>query len=192
MISNQYRCLFVHIPKTAGSSIEAALGWFKEFTYGVQDHRAIGELREEVSRVDFRDYFKFTFVRNPWDRVVSWYKNVLEDPVHREVSGIPETCSLREFLTVYGTNWGLQSQLHWIRESDGTIPLDFIGRFEKLEVDFAQVCQRIGASDIKPLSCLADATDRRPYTAFYDTETRLMIAQRYAEEIEMFGYKYGE
>ena len=166
------------------------MGWFKEYTRGAQDHRPIGKLRQAVSPDEFRDYFKFTFVRNPWDRVVSWYKNVLEDPVHRQRFGISETCSLREFLALEHPNWSLQPQLHWIRERDGRIPLDFIGRFENLHRDFARVCGRIGARDVSLSSHLIRAADRRSYTTFYDHDTRSIVAKRYAEEIELFGYMY--
>ena len=116
MISTRHRCIFVHIPKTAGTSVEAALGWFTEYTRGAQDHRSIRKLREAITPDEFCTYFKFTFVRNPWDRVVSWYKNALEDPVHRQKYGISETCSFREFLTAHEANWGLKSQLRWIQE----------------------------------------------------------------------------
>ena len=121
---------------------------------------------------------------------MSWYKNVIEDPAHRQKYGISETCSFREFLTVHGGNWGLRSQLHWIRERDGTIPLDFIGRFEHLQKDFARMCQHIGAPDIKLSLRMMCSTDTRTYTAFYDHETRSIVAKRYAEEIELFGYMY--
>jgi hypothetical protein len=189
MILNESRCIFVHIPKTGGTSIAKALGHFDQVAYGVQDHRTIVELRHTTSKHDFERYYKFTIVRNPWDRVVSWYKNVTTDAIHRDRFRIQENCSLRDFLTEHGSIWGLQSQLHWIREPDGNIPLDFIGRFERLSEDFGHVCERLGLREVR-LPHLFQAYDTTPYMALYDHQTRSIVAHRYAEEIEMFRYSF--
>ncbi len=189
MISDQYRCVFVHIPKTAGSSITKVLGQIEKATHGAQDHRTIDKLREVMSDDDFRNYFKFAFVRNPWARVASWYKNVLQDPIHRKNFGVDADCSLHNFLRHHGSIWGLQSQLHWIRDSDGEIPLDFIGRHEQLQEHFQIVCERLGIDPIS-LPHLVKAIDSRPYESLYDEETRDLVADRYAEEIELFKYTF--
>ncbi len=191
MISTEYRCIHVHIPKTAGTSIEASLGWYKQTSDRAQCHRPITQLRETLTPEEFRNYFKFAIVRNPWDRVVSWYKNVLAHAAHREKFGIAETCTLYEFLTEHQRNWALKPQLHWIRDSNGTIPLDYIGRFEHLQEDFARICERMGARAVRLSARLVRSADRRPYTSFYDFETRSIVAKRYAEEIELFGYICG-
>jgi hypothetical protein len=190
MILNESRCIFVHIPKTGGTSIAKALGHFDKVVYGVQDHRTIVEIRHSTPQHDFDNYYKFTIVRNPWDRMVSWYKNVTSDAIYRDRFGVPERCSLREFLTEHGSIWGLQSQLHWIREPTGSIPLNSIGRFERLSKDFGCVCERLGLRELQ-LPHLFKAYDATPYTALYDHETRSIVAHRYAEEIAMFGYSFG-
>src|SRR5262245_33375943 len=110
MISHKHKCIFVHIPKTAGTSIEKKLEFFDELTPGAQDHTPIAEIEPlnwrhlvlssrtrlrlvyrnvrrrlrnafrvdapRVTRRQYRSYFKFTFVRNTWSRVFSWYRNV--------------------------------------------------------------------------------------------------------------------
>jgi hypothetical protein len=198
MISKDLRCVFVHIPRTGGTSIEKALGWipdgavgpYQTVPHGSQDHRRVGEFRSALSAADFAGYFKFTFVRNPWDRAVSWYKVVLKDPVHLKNLNIPADCSFRDFLLAKEAVWGLQPQLYWIREPDGGIPLDFIGRFENLKQDYAQVCERLGIRD-PDLPHLIEARDKRPYPTFYDAELQTLVGQRYAEEIDLFGYRFG-
>jgi hypothetical protein len=198
MISKQFRCVFVHIPRTAGTSIENALGWIGNdvigpggtLPYESQDHRLIGELRTALPPEDFAAYFKFTFVRNPWDRAASWYKALMQDPYQLENFKLPADCSFRQFL-LERPIWGLEPQLDWIREADGGIPLDFIGRFERLQEDFAKVRHRLGPG-IPDLPDLTKAWDRTRYTAFYDAELRWLVAKRYAEEIDLFGYRFGD
>jgi len=191
MISTERECIFVHIPKTAGTSICSALESIRDRPADdpFHDHRTIQALRAAVPTSDFGRYFKFTFVRNPWDRVVSWYKNLIEDPRQAQRFGVAAGCSLDTLLTAHGDNWALQSQLHWIRDADGSIPMDFIGRFENLSADYARVCRAIGVTDTR-LVQRAGADDQRPYTVFYDDKTRALVADRYAEEIELFEYRF--
>ena len=191
MISDKYRCVFVHIPKTGGTSIEQALGHFDELERNAQDHRPLYELREAMSEPDFGAWFKFAFVRNPWARIASWYKNVITDELHQQNFGVSPDCTLEQFLTDHRGIFGMQKQLHWLRDRDGSIPLDFIGRFERLLDDWAVVCDRLGQGPIE-LPHLIVAKDKRPYTALYDDTTRKLVAERYAEEIEMFGYRFGD
>ena len=197
MISDQYRCVYVHIPKTAGTSIERALGWIGDdvigpygtVPYGVQDHRTLNELRLAMPTADFDAYFKFTFVRNPWARVVSWYRNVISDAVHRGNFGIAADSTLRDFLVRHGSTWGLQPLRYWIGDRSGALELDFIGRFETLRSDFDTVRKRLGVPAVE-LPHLTQSNDRTHYRSLYDHECREIVAQRYAEEIGMFDYRF--
>jgi hypothetical protein len=143
-----------------------------------------------LSPREYRQYFKFTFVRNPWARVFSWYQNVMRDRLHRNTLGIPDACSLSEFVHLNAEQWALRPQLHWIKDRSGKIALDFIGRYESLEDDFKIVCQRLGIVDSKLPKMLT--SEDQEYTAYYDQDSRELIARRYAPEIEIFGFYYGE
>ena len=134
MINHDLRCIFIHIPKCSGTSIERALGHLADHSgRGGQDHRSIREIapipglsalnssknilelckrfmpsnpndssnprnKYTVSKEQFNDYFKFTIVRNPWDRVFSWYRNVMRDEVHLAKYGISSDCIFSDFL----------------------------------------------------------------------------------------------
>ena len=152
MISHKYKCIFIHIPKTAGTSIEQSLGHFNELKRGVQDHRPISDieplsfhdavkslLRPELStfkknikkliydnRSNFKSkyntYFKFTFVRNSWSRVFSWYKDVMRDDHLRNVWGVSDSCSFKDFLKNHLDQCELNTQLYWITDKKGRNP----------------------------------------------------------------------
>jgi hypothetical protein len=225
MISHEYKCIFIHIPKTAGTSIEHRLGHFQKLERGVQDHRTIREIEplstfefmrmfltqplmpsrktfvkqhiknklfrnRSVSPQQYNSYFKFTFVRNPWGRVFSWYKNVIRDDFHRKTKGVSDTCSFEEFISNHMNQWALRPQLFWIVENNGKIPLDFIGRFERLEIDFSHVCDILGIRDKTLPKMLVG--DGQHYTKFYDDEMKEIVANKYAEEIDLFKFRFGE
>lgn len=223
MISHTHQCIFIHIPKAAGSSIEKKLGLFDELVDGVQDHRTIGEIepfpvskwlqfqywkslkgrakgivrrRRHVSVQNYHQYYKFTFVRNSWARAYSWYRNVIRDPQHQRKLNVSPDCSLNDFLRHHlDNNWALQSQLDWITDAQGNIPLDFIGRFETLKQDFAQVCQDIGVDDSSLPELLKEEHDTRTkvhYTEAFDAEGKDIIARVFKDEIKYFKFEFGE
>ena len=225
MISHKYKCIFIHIPKTAGTSIEHKLEHFQKLERGVQDHRTITEIEPlstfafmkvffkksgilsrktfikqyikntilgnpPISPQQYNSYFKFTIVRNPWGRVFSWYKNVMRDDFRRKKRGVSDTCSLKEFIANHMNQWALRPQLFWIVGNNGKIPLDFIGRFERLEKDFSHVCDTLGIKDkTLPKMLIGDG---QHYTKFYDDEMKEIVANKYAEEIDLFKFRFGE
>jgi hypothetical protein len=222
MISHDYKCIFVHIPKTAGSSIEQKLGLFDKLDWGVQDHRTISEMEPKpkteyykniinhlysiqprtaikeflelmnlsLSHKQYNDYFKFSFVRNPWSRAFSWYKNVMRDERQRMAKGIQHDISFKDFIIKYDDQWALKSQLFWLQNSKGKIPFDFIGRYENLTSDFGYVCDQLGIKD-KSLPYLLKA-DNPDYMLSYDGELVDLLNKRYKEEIDIFGFKFGD
>jgi hypothetical protein len=87
-------------------------------------------------------------------------------------------------------HWVLQPQMFWLLDSRGKVGVDFVGRFETLERDFRHVCDVLGIEDDSlPRLISGDGLD---YTQHYDGETREAVARKYAEEIELFGFRFGE
>ena len=129
-------------------------------------------------------YFKFAFVRNPWDRMVSSWQMQMPN------------ISLSKFLKMYPYKddtdliWHTLPMWIHIYDNQKNILVDFIGRFENLQEDFNIVCDKVGV----PRQELPhrNTTEHKHYTEYYDEETRQIVAEKYAKDIEYFGYEFGK
>ena len=220
MISHKYKCIFIHIPKTAGTSIEKKLGLFEELSWGVQDHRTIKDIRpidlssliqilihnqrgysrrslfrkilfsntsERVSKNQYENYFRFTIVRNPWDRIYSWYRGIMRDPKHGY-----ENCDFKTFVKKYKNHSGLKSQLYWITDFEDKIAVDKIIRFENLASEILDVFNILNMKDFA-LPHLLDSEKtgkKKDYRGDYDEELFEIVMNTYDEEIRLFDYKF--
>lgn len=164
MISHPQECIFVHIPKTAGTSIE--LFFKNELDLPakakaplVLSKNKVGEIGPPhlthlkahefyencfISEELFDSYFKFSFVRNPWDRVVSFYKysnlNLLISFKTFVNNELPKLLKERSYF--YAPQYDFIYQ-------NGEKLVDFVGRFEQLQKDFDKVCDKLDISDSK-------------------------------------------
>lgn len=222
MISHKHKCIFIHIPKCAGTSIEKSFGHFDDYSGDKkQDHRSIRMLepvnpkcfaskenskeflkrfwnqikpspnprsRYTVSREQYETYFKFTIVRNPWARAYSWYKNVMRDDAHLKKMNITNDIGLYDFLEIFKFKKCLRPQTFWIKNFNGEIPLDYIGRFENLASDFETACNMMKIEPLKLPHELKGTVNN--YQDAYDAKTRDLISRVYRDEIQLFGYSF--
>jgi hypothetical protein len=130
-----------------------------------------------------KNYFKFSFVRNPWDRMLSFY---LFKKTNRAFIKIADDLSLKDFIL---TSAG-KIKFNQYSYIDGFDENSFIGRFENLQEDFNIVCDKIGIPQRKLPHI--NKTQHKHYTEYYDDETLEIFAEKYAKDIEYFGYKFGE
>jgi chondroitin 4-sulfotransferase 11 len=221
MISHKHKFIFLEYSKTGTTTIEEGLEKYCEtktnhktdsFYWKHARPKTIKELFEKENKKDeWKNYFKFTFTRNPFDRMVSlWnymhkslemYKNKCEEegldwkPDHyhwiENCQKVTSKCkTFKEYVkyTAYGS-LGINSVFAYAFDEDEKF-VDFIGRFENLQEDFDIVCDKIGI----PQQQLPhkNKTKHKHYTVYYDDETREIVAKKYAKDIEHFGYKFGE
>lgn len=159
--------VFVHINKTGGTSIRHALN------LGLTPyHLTAREIRERYP--ESCDKFSFALVRNPWDRLVS-FGHSLRIPVDWNEPNKFDRLDLRP-------------QVDFIMDEAGQPMVDFIGRYENLAEDFATICDRIGIPT-PPLPHL-NASRHRHYRDYYDESAKQFVAEKYAEDIERFGYSF--
>ncbi len=190
---NNPKCVFVHIPKAAGTTIRK--GVFKEDYLGPV-FRSIPE--------DWSPYFKFTFVRNPYDRMVSAWKMFTEGMEKSKWAYNNEpplkNMSFIDFLKIavddsidYHSRNSVESVLRHhtlpqIHPYHCFMDLDFIGRFENFEDDFALVAKEISLKNYE-LGHL-NKTKRIHYKEYYDNESFELVTDNYKEDLESFGYSF--
>jgi hypothetical protein len=202
MISLQKRFLFVHIPKTAGNSIQSVLRDYSEdqlvalrkeqdgierfglrnSKYKVKKHSTLSEYHGALGDEQFGNLYKFTCVRNPWDRMVSYYFTPTQNP---------ETWNRQKFRTVISKAAPVADYLRLGNGGEDPFAnVDYIMRFENLGDDFRAVCAAIGIS----LSTLPqyNRSSRQHYSKYYDDELCELVRVRFASEIERFNYRFDE
>ena len=222
MISREHKTIFVHIQKTAGTSMEKKLGLFDKPYRGVQDHRKIRDYEQlpyrrkslrrcwnnfkrgnfsrsykyannfvfpELTEDEYQEFYKFTFIRNSWARIYSWYAACIRDEIIRGNLGISGECSLNFFIR-NKMKHRYFNQMSFITDSKGNIPMDFIGRFDNLYQDFAKVCGEIGLQDSE-LPELG-VSGNKHYSHYYDNETKDLVYKLYKEEIHYFKFEFSE
>lgn len=229
MISAEHQALFVHIPKCAGQSIEhfflrsLGLDWARrgELLLGPNGDPKQGPPRlahmtadeyVKLSYLDsekFQQYFKFSFVRNPWARLVSEYRY---QPYYVQVYDFKTFV----FKKMPKPGWSdayrhVMPQLDYLVGDDGRLLVDFVGKYENLRSDFATVCQSLGIADGRLPDVNRTNVDKKrmtrhrlhgmvrgrfkifdshDYRSYYDSETRDYVAALYAGDIKAFSYDF--
>lgn len=144
----------------------------------------------ELTARQFNKFYKFTFVRNTWAQVYSWYRNVMRDPRMREKYGVSDPeLSFENFLRNH-MNHQQFSQYNHIIDLRGKVNMDFIGRFENLQQDFDKVGQHLGLADTKLPQLLVKKYDS--YLDNYSDVTKDFVYNNYKQEIDYFKFEFGQ
>ena len=170
MVSHKDKVVFIHINRTGGVSVETA------FNKPLMDHKRPVDIIKIIGKEKWDDYFKFSFVRNPWDRLVSVYFN-------RKKWGV--TANFNNWLkSVSKSDWLVQ--LDWISD-DNQIIVDYVGRFETLSNSFIEVCNKIGTRISLPH---LNRTHHLHYSHYYNSDSVNMVEHLCKKDIDAFGYKF--
>ena len=187
IVSDSHNFVFAHVPKVAGISLRVALEPFADGQRAAlpdTTHETLPALLAREPRL--MGHYKFAFVRNPWDRLVSFYFYAREKlkPTFPQMQSVDFAGMLR--LIDNKTAW-LRDLYVLCPQHDYVRLADFVGRFETLGRDFARVCARLGLS-----TTLAhkNASSHSAYASYYDDWSRGFVAERYRQDIEEFGYTF--
>jgi chondroitin 4-sulfotransferase 11 len=185
MKSDSLKTIFIHVPKTAGTSIKTSLGMK---TSGTLMHKSATESSHLYSQ-EWNKYFTFSFVRNPWDRVVSiFFYYQTQRQRHKLPDNFNAFCSdLEVNLDILGHPGLKYTQKKYI-SIDNQIAVDYVGKVENLQNDFNIICERLGIEHrILPH---IRKTNHKHYSEYYSEENRKKVAEVFREDIETFSYKF--
>jgi hypothetical protein len=203
MISLRHNFLFVHVPKTAGNSIQNVLkahcddqivclephhDGVERFEvrnpkYALHKHSTLRDYYRELGKPLFDKLFKFSCVRNPWERMISFYFSPSRGKVVWDRAGFLDLVQKTPPLPWHFGLGGNEAE-----DGSSFENLQFIMRFERIGDDFKTLCLRIGI----PHQGLAvrNKSARQHYSAYYDSELTEAVRQRFEREIEYFGYGF--
>jgi len=196
---------FIHIPKAGGTSVVRALGLQTPSSHAT--FRAYQKFLSDPAR-----YFSFTFVRNPWSRLVSFYryaqmeKSLYHDAINPSLSQFGKHNQYDLFtkltfkqmvhylvdghLVPYNSAVDfMQPQINWVKGYDNGIHLNFIGHLETLDTDFPRLCEQLGVG-IKNINRTNVSGKDSDYRAYYDAETQHLVGKYYEEDVEVFKYSF--
>ena len=211
MICKEYSTIFIHIPKTAGQSIEnfflhkVGLDWERRESFLLRPKKSnelgpprLAHLRVEeyvhygyISSELFSSYFTFSIVRNPWDRMISFYYYL---QYHKRMNF---TTFIKEFYRIYKEEenyWFVRPQYEYLQNNKGKIEIDYIGRFENLQKSFDYICKQLGFK--RTLLPKINISTHRPkkypstYQHYYNSKIRNIVAEIHQKDIEYFKYKF--
>jgi len=139
-------------------------------------------VRAYVGEDIWRSYFKFAFDRNPWDRQISWYFYKTKSKGSRP--------SFEQFMAsrrrAYVDNYEIYTE-------GGALAVDFLGRYESLDADLAKALELAGVRqrlEVPKSNVTPDKGARKDYRSYYTPETRALVADWYAPEVELLRYEF--
>jgi hypothetical protein len=204
-VDHDRQFLFVHVPKTGGTTILTVLGlWrsqrqadprtlFGDFAGFDLQHLTLVQAAQFLTAEEYARYYKFAFVRNPWDRAVSaalWRTRFREEGIR----------DLRDYVAwaeaVIRLGPRKPSDVHALPQSaflvgpSGELELDHIGRFETLASDFAAIAARLSVPP-GPLPHKLRHDERGPFHDYYQGDLQARVGRLYAEDAWRFGYRFG-
>ncbi len=212
LISHKHKFVFIAINKTATTSIHDALTNLSDIK-SVGDtqssyyfHATAKKIKKEFKKNnwDWNSYFKFSFVRNPWDRMVSAYFYRLKmvekwnkkKPVDKHTIAVYEdfkvqlnsTNNFNEWLEKYINHKSVAFHQHKFLYEDEKKLVNFVGKFENLSNDFDYAMTQIKCEHIK-LPFL-NKSNRKSHKKYYSEHTRKLVKNYYVKDINLFNYNY--
>jgi len=204
-INHNVKSIFIHIPKCAGSSMEA-LPWNKG-----SGHKTLQSFHEDKIK-NFGSYYKWCFVRNPWDRAVSaWdtcpevkkggvdtfkkFVNILYKERHK-IQNLPFIRWTKRDMPILGLP---VQRIHFypmlpMIKINGQVAVDYIGRFENLKQDWRRITGIFNRWNKLPEHNRRKNRRKKPlvppYQQFYTKDLIDKVAEIYREDIKAFDYSY--
>lgn len=206
IISHRHKFIFFAVPKTATHTVREALrqhcgpdDWEQQVLFGEQfmpipqiarlghGHISAQEIRPHLEPGVWESYFKFAFVRNPFDRFVStcFFLNrgnpgFADGAVAFMKDRLPRQQFRQRVL--------VRPQYRQICTPDSQVALDFVGQYENLQESYDTICDRVGI----PTTQLArkNSTQHSNYNSYYDDDLQQLVGEYYKDDLRIFSYNF--
>lgn len=197
IISHKHKFIFFAVGKSGTRSVHEALEKYDDgFELADESknlfltHTPPLFVKERVSKEVWDTYFKFAFVRNTWDWVISqmFSNGIVSDIDKLSEDNIRKTYSyIKKFIR--GVNWcDHKSQHAFLCDRDGSVLVDFIGRFESLQDDFNKACSIIGIPQ-ENLTIIGKSNHQH-YKRYYNDHTANVVRELWQRDIENLNFKF--
>lgn len=206
IISHSHRFIFIHIYKVAGTSIKDVLSSYDSHHLGeapfynrfvnkfvrkqhllsrdFPSHIKARELKEMIPANIYQRYFKFVFVRNPFDWQVSLYHYMLENRDHWQYSTI-KSMSFEEYI-----NWRVSEDLYYqsdfILDNSGRVIVDYIGKLESIQDDFKKIREIMNLENLSIPH--KNVSNHKKYQEYYNENTKKLILKNFEKDFDLLGY----
>ncbi|WP_107668762.1 sulfotransferase family 2 domain-containing protein [Cyanothece sp. BG0011] len=217
LISFEKKFIFIHVYKVAGSSINKAL---KSYQYSpslyvksldkisqilslevpylfdrvtkFEHHVTASELKKSLSPKVFNTFYKFGFVRNPWDWQVSLYHYARKEKTNKHHQLIKSKKNFDEYIDWLVNDWWttheIRLQKSFLYDEQGNCLVDFIGKYEQLDQDFNSLLEKL---DVKAsLPHVNSSKRKKDYRLYYNDKTAAWLEEAYKDDIATFGYSF--
>jgi hypothetical protein len=187
ILNGKYKFIYIHIPKTGGTSIES-VGWMGTKT---NQHHGIKEYQRLLAndKRDLNSFFKWTIIRDPYTAFATGILN--HELAHIKKPSLDEfrdyafkSMDFIEGMTV------ISPQVSFLKDYQGRIRMDYIGTFEKLQQSFDKVCTLLG---INPTELpYINKGKKQNYDYYLTDEIRELVRKYYKEDFELYNKVTGK
>jgi hypothetical protein len=183
-INHKHKFIFIHIPKNAGTSIRNSFrleGYDKRVVKKPYPHDPCSKIREYCGEEVWNTFFKFAIVRNPYDRMVSYYH--FHKSTQYRFPAKANSLSFDEWI-IKGLDSNMKKNQTWYLDEE----VDYIGRVEYLEKDWDLICQEIG---IEPYTLPNyNVSEHKEWKSYYTDDSDKVVRKIFQDDFETFNYDY--
>ena len=206
LISDSHQFVFVHVRKAAGTSLRHILEqvslaknnqlWYKMLSrngfkvdyhkHSFRKHSALIEAEKSMPEGVFENYFKFAFVRNPWDRLVSEFEYIKTQNTHSRYKKLSQM-TFEQYIEFQGKRASAH-QFNVLSNKKGELGLDYVGKFERLDESLVYISEKINldCSQIPHINKIK----RQPFQSYYNDATAERVSELWVKDIEVFDYQF--
>jgi hypothetical protein len=210
LISHKHKFIFAHVWKTGGNSVRIALKPFSEELYPkkkssvfnfnkkfkkevcepikIDQHITLNEIQAILEPNKFSQYFKFAFVRNPLDLMVSYYHFITQKANnHPQKEFIQSLKGFEDYVKWSEENEMIRlSQHKFILDDQGKMLADYVGRYEHFQESFDEILKRLKIENIEIKK--VNTSSHNHYLKYYNSTTEEIVRSVLSEDFRILKY----